>query len=113
MRSRVAFVLTGILTLGAAILHDIGFICNRELHDVPAGLHHAEARRTLATQFAIRAAASSISASVSGGPKLKRIAERSTGSGTPIAWSTGEGSRLPLEQAEPVAQATPARSRLA
>ena len=55
-------------------------------------------------------AASSISASLSPTPKLKRVAERNTSSGTPIARSTGLGSIDPLEHAEPVEHATPAKS---
>src|SRR5262249_37949535 len=51
------------------------------------------------TQAAIRLAASAISASVVSGPKLNRIAERKTSSGTPIARNTGDGKSDPLEQA--------------
>jgi hypothetical protein len=67
--------------------------------------------RNRATTATMRRPASSISSTVNSGLRLKRIAERSTASGTPIACSTGEGSNEPLEQAEPVEQATPARSR--
>lgn len=67
--------------------------------------------RSRATTAAMRRAASSISATVSSELRLKRIAERSMASDTPIACSTGEGSSEPLEQAEPVEQAMPARSR--
>ncbi len=59
----------------------------------------------------MRRAASSMSAGVSSGLRLKRIAECSTASGTRMACSTGEGKSEPLEHAEPVEQATPARSR--
>src|SRR4051812_1906712 len=62
------------------------------------------------THPAIRPDASSNSAAVVPGPKLNRIAERSTSSGTPIAFSTGDGNSDPLEHAEPVEHATPARS---
>jgi len=63
------------------------------------------------TTAAMRRAASSMSCKVNSGLRLKRIAERSQSSGTPIACSTGEGRSEPLEHAEPVEQATPARSR--
>src|SRR6059058_1112019 len=65
-------------------------------------------RRTAA---ATRAAASSTSASVVVRAKLKRRAECSTSSGTPIARSTGDGKSDPLEQADPALAATPAKSR--
>jgi hypothetical protein len=67
--------------------------------------------RSRATTAAMRRQASSISSVVNNGLRLKRMAERSTASGTPIACSTGEGSSEPLEHADPVEQATPARSR--
>ncbi len=63
------------------------------------------------TTVAMRRAASSISCKVNSGLRLKRIAERSTSSVAPIACSTGDGKSEPLEHAEPVEQATPARSR--
>jgi hypothetical protein len=63
------------------------------------------------TTVAIRRAASSMSCRVNWGLRLKRIAERNTSSVTPIACSTGEGRSEPLEHAEPVEQATPAKSR--
>lgn len=78
---------------------------------VPGGKWVSHPCRSRATTAAIRRPASSISATVNRGLRLKRIAERSTASGTSIACSTGEGSSEPLEQADPVEQATPARSR--
>jgi hypothetical protein len=69
---------------------------------------HCRSRTTVSL---IRWAASITSGSVVKALKLKRIAECSTSSGTPIACNTGDGSREPLEQAEPVEQAIPARSR--
>src|SRR5438552_2755912 len=54
----------------------------------------------------IRRAASSTSASVWSGLRLKRIADCSSSSGTPIACRTGDGSSEPLEHAEPVEHAT-------
>ena len=73
-----------------------------------AGVSSSLSRRRRSTTATTRRAASSISASSSSGLRLKRIAERSTSSGTPIACSTGEGSSEPLEHAEPVEQQTPA-----
>src|SRR5215510_9754789 len=66
--------------------------------------------RSFLTHAMTRLAASSISANVVSPLKLKRMAERSTSSGTPMARITGEGKSEPLEQAEPVEQATPSRS---
>ena len=63
-----------------------------------------------ATDSEIRRAASINCSSVVSGPKLKRIAEHKTSSGTRIACRTGDGNSEPLEQAEPVEQAMPARS---
>jgi hypothetical protein len=40
------------------------------------------------------------------------MAEFNTASGTCIAFKTGDGKSEPLEQADPVEQATPARSKL-
>jgi hypothetical protein len=71
----------------------------------------AQPRRNRVTTATRRRAASSMSARASNGLRLKRIAERKSGSATPIACSTGEGNSEPLEHAEPVEQATPARSR--
>src|SRR5262249_36534038 len=68
-------------------------------------------RRKRETTAAIRRPASSISASLKSALKLKRMAEWSKSGGTLIALRTGDGSNEPLEQAEPVEQATPARSR--
>jgi hypothetical protein len=68
-------------------------------------------RRKRETTAAIRQTDSSMSCRDNSGLRLKRIAERSTASSTPIACRTGEGKSEPLEQAEPVEQATPARSR--
>ena len=51
-------------------------------------------------------AASSTSGAVNRESKLKRMAESRWLSGTFIACNTGEGSSDPLEQAEPVEQAT-------
>ena len=51
-----------------------------------------------------------MSASVKVGQKLRRKADRKTAGGTPIACKTGEGNNEPLEQADPVEQATPAKS---
>lgn len=67
--------------------------------------------RNRPTTAAIRRAASSMSCSAKSGLRLKRIAECSMASGTPIACRTGEGRSEPLEHADPVEQATPARSR--
>ena len=59
---------------------------------------------------ATRDAASSISSPDCVGAKLNRSADFSTSSETPIARKTGLGSRLPLEHADPVEQATRSRS---
>src|SRR5580765_1671664 len=68
--------------------------------------------RNFLTHCVIRRAASSTSAALKSGLKLNRIAECNTSPDFPIAVNTGDGSSEPLEHAEPVEQATPARSRL-
>src|SRR5438045_1922243 len=72
--------------------------------------HSEKLFRKSLTQLMMRPAAASTSASFIWELKLKRIADRSNSSGSPIACKTGEGSSDPLEQAEPVEQAIPARS---
>ena len=63
------------------------------------------------TALMMRIAAERTSAAVVVAPKLNRIALRTMLSGSPIATSVGDGSLDPLAQAEPVEQATPAKSR--
>src|SRR5262249_10530044 len=62
------------------------------------------------TVSAIRRPASSASSGVSTWLKLKRMLEWSRSRDTPMASKTGDGSNDPLEHAEPVEQAIPARS---
>ena len=59
----------------------------------------------------MRRTASSISASVVVGPRLKRSELATISFGRPIALSVGESSLDPLAHAEPTEQATPAMSR--
>src|SRR5262249_24327582 len=66
--------------------------------------------RKLFTASKIRQALSATSAAVVKAPKLSRIALPTSPSESPIATSVCEGSAEPLAHAEPVEQATPARS---
>ena len=68
-------------------------------------------RRSWATAAGTISRAASISAGVVRRPRLKRTLARASGGGRPIAVSTWEGSMAPEEQAAPVEQARPLRSR--
>src|SRR5262245_13435501 len=67
--------------------------------------------RSLATTDGITSDTRSTSSAVLSRPRLKRIAPSARSRGTPIASSTWDGSTEPVEHADPLEAATPARTR--